>query len=183
MHFARGLIVPDLLEPRMEISVSQRRATLVVTLVTTAFFAIMLWRTANFAEPMLPGYPGDAFFPQLIIGFGLIWCVILLYRLMSRRDILTNDDATLVKIPIGNFVLVCVYVVAYVMLLAPLGFEITTFLFMSLLFLTRFRGELKGRLVRIVIVSLITMIVSWACFAIILNVNFPVKILPDYIQF
>ena len=167
----------------MEISVSQRRATLVVTLITTAFFAIMLWRTAGFAEPMLKGYPGDAFFPQLIIGFGLIWCAILLYRLMNRRDILTKDDASIVTIPIGNFILICVYVVAYVMLLTPLGFEITTFLFMSLLFLTRFRGELKGRLIRIMIVSLITTIVSWACFAIILNVSFPVKILPDYIQF
>ena len=101
---------------------------------------------------------------------------------MSKRDVLSNDDASIVKIPIGNFVLVCLYVVAYVMLLAPLGFEITTFIFMSLLFLTRFRGELKVRLFRIVIVALITTIISWACFAIILNVNFPVKILPDFIQ-
>ena len=166
----------------MEISVSQRRATLVVTVLTAALFAMMFWRTMDFAEPMLPGYPGDAFFPQLIIGFGLIWCAILLYRLMSKRDVLSNDDASIVKIPIGNFVLVCLYVVAYVMLLAPLGFEITTVIFMSLLFLTRFRGELKARLFRIVIVALITTIISWACFAIILNVNFPVKILPDFIQ-
>ncbi len=166
----------------MEISVSQRRATLVVTLLTAALFAMMFWRTTDFAEPMLPGYPGDAFFPQLIIGFGLIWCGILLYRLMSRRDIISNDDASIVNIPIGNFALVCLYVVAYVMFLAPLGFEITTFVFMSLLFLTRFRGELKVRLFRIVIVALITTIISWACFAIILNVNFPVKILPDFIQ-
>ena len=182
MEFTRGLINADLLEPTMEISVSQRRATLVVTLLTAALFAMMLWRTADFAEPMLPGYPGDAFFPQLIIGFGLIWCGILLYRLMSRRDIISNDDASIVNIPIGNFALVCLYVVGYVMFLAPLGFEITTFVFMSLLFLTRFRGELKVRLFRIVIVALITTIISWACFAIILNVNFPVKILPDFIQ-
>ncbi|HAA91057.1 MAG TPA: hypothetical protein DCS82_13100 [Rhodospirillaceae bacterium] len=167
----------------MEISVSQRRATIVVTLVTTAFFGMMLWRTVSFPQSMLPGYPGDAFFPQLIIGFGLIWCAILLYRLMSGKDLITTDDVAVVVIPVRDFILVCVYVVAYVMLLTPLGFEITTFLFMSVLFLTRFRGELKARLVRIVIVSLITTLVSWACFAIILNVNFPVKILPDYIQF
>ena len=167
----------------MEITVSQRRATLVVTLVTAAFFAMMLWRTFGFPPSMLPGYPGDAFFPQLIIVFGLIWCAILLYRLMSGGDIITSDDEAVVEIPIGGFVAVCLYVVAYVMLLDPLGFEITTFLFMSVLFLTRFRGELPARIVRIVIVSLITTIVSWACFAIVLNVNVPVKILPDYIQF
>lgn len=167
----------------MEISVSQRRATLVVTLITTAFFAMMLWRTLGFPPSMLPGYPGDAFFPQLIIGFGLIWCAILIYRLVRGSDIITTDDEAVVVIPVGGFVAVCAYVIAYVMLLAPLGFEITTFLFMSVLFLTRFRGDLPARFVRIVIVSLITTIVSWACFAIILNVNFPVKILPDYIQF
>lgn len=167
----------------MQIAISKRLATIAVTLATFLFFVILLWRTFGFAPSMLPGYPGDAFFPRLIIGFGLIWCGVLLFRLSKGSDLIVTDEHSEVLVPLRSFSLICCYVLGYVLLLDGIGFEITTFLFLSALFATRLRGNQSQRLFRTLFISFITTIFCWAIFAIVLNVNFPVKLLPNYIDF
>ena len=166
----------------MQIAISQRLATIAVTLATFLFFVILLWRTFGFAPSMLPGYPGDAFFPRLIIGFGLTWCGVLLFRLSRGSDIVVIDEHSEVSVPLRSFSLICCYVLGYVLLLDSIGFEITTFLFVSALFATRLRGNRSQRFFRTLLISFITTIFCWAIFAIVLNVNFPVKLLPNYID-
>ncbi|MBC27363.1 MAG: hypothetical protein CMM41_09145 [Rhodospirillaceae bacterium] len=167
----------------MQIAISQRLATIAVTLATSLFFVILLWRTFGFAPSMLPGYPGDSFFPRLVIGFGLIWCGVLLFRLFKGSDIIVADDHSEVLVPLRSFSLICFYVLSYVLLLDIIGFEITTFLFVSTLFATRLRGNHSQRLFRTSLISFITTIFCWAIFALVLNVNFPIKFLPNYIDF
>ena len=112
----------------MQNSISQLFATIAVTLATSLFFVILLWRTFGFAPSMLPGYPGDAFFPRLIIGFGLIWCGVLLFRLFKGSDIIVTDDHSEVLVPLRSFSLICCYVLGYVLLLDIIGFGIIKFI-------------------------------------------------------
>ena len=169
----------------MEFISSRRKATLVVTIMVTALFVYSLWLTSTFSPSMLPGYPGDAFFPRLILVFGLIWCGVLIYKFgiasnSDERHVEEEEQISLAFIPVA---LICGFVLAYLYLLPVIGFEACTFLLMFLLLFPRWKGELGARVIQVSLISLVTMAVTYFSFVILLNVSFPVKFLPDFIQF
>ena len=43
-------------------------------------FAFLFYETFNMMKPILPGYPGDAFFPRLAVGYTLIIAALILFR-------------------------------------------------------------------------------------------------------
>jgi hypothetical protein len=165
----------------MELVSSRRTATFIVTLVVTAFFIFLFDKTLDFPKPMIAGYQGDAFFPRLILGFGLIWSVALIF--LSRPGVAIDaisDDAREVRLAILPFLGICAGVVIYVAVLETVGFEICTFVFMFVLLVTRFRGSLQKRIMLSAVTALITTAVSYVCFVVLLNVSFPMHFLPSY---
>jgi len=167
----------------MEIITNRRKATLVATLILTVLFAYLFWRTVSFSPPVLPGYPGDSFFPRLILGFGLIWCALLLYTSIFARTTGVEDDEKEVNFPTAPVALIGVYVLVFVNVLPIIGFELCSFILMFLLLITRWHGELKNRIIKVSLVSLATTVVCYVCFVLLLNVSFPLLFLPNYINF
>jgi hypothetical protein len=167
----------------MEIITNRRKATLVATLILTVWFAYLFWRTVSFSPPVLPGYPGDSFFPRLILGFGLIWCALLLYTSIFARSAGVPDDEKEINFPTTPVALIGAYVLIFVNVLPIIGFELCCFLLIFLLLITRWRGELKERLIKVSLVSLATAVVCYVCFVLLLNVSFPLLFLPSYINF
>ncbi|MDH3699905.1 MAG: tripartite tricarboxylate transporter TctB family protein [Alphaproteobacteria bacterium] len=146
---------------------------------------LLFWQTGTFSESVLPGYPGDAFFPRLILIFSLIWVAVLLLRLF-RRAADTEPTTGLPKtvaVELIPFAVVAGCVLAYIFLLPILGFELCTFLFLFGLLFTRWRDPIRQRVIRVAALSLSTTLFFYVVFILLLNVSFPVRILPRYIQF
>ena len=162
----------------------QKALVYTIALIGVALL-LLFWRTGTFSESVLPGYPGDAFFPRLILIFSLIWVVVLLVRQIRRAAILepTTGLPNRITIEFGPFAVVVGCVLAYIFLLPVLGFEICTFLFLFGLLFTRWRGSLRQRVIRVAALSLVTTIFFYGVFILLLNVSFPVRLLPRYIQF
>ncbi len=154
-------------------------------------------RTFSFAPPMLPGYPGDDLFPRLILGLIILCGVPLFARRLSERRAQarrgrTSDDETF-DIDVGGFLIPAAIVFAFPFLLPYIGFEITTVAFLTILFTTRLHGPvtaeivtpaiIRAALLKSLVISVVTMLVLYSVFVILLRVSMPVMFLPKYIQF
>ncbi len=157
-------------------------------LVVTIGISYLYYHTYSFAPSMLPGYPGDAFFPKLVLGFTLFCCAVLLIRtgkvmFSNNAPIVANTDGeTTVTIELLPFALIILLVIAYIFLLPVIGFETCTFLFLFILLITRWFEDWKPRIIKVGILSLGTALFFYVAFVLLLNVSFPVKLLPDYIK-
>lgn len=164
---------------------SMRKADLLVVGACTVALVFLLDHTRTFAPPLLEGYPGDAFFPQLVLGFTLFWAaVILLRRLFQMVTDLPDSDQPF-KFDGREFAVVLAAVVAYALLLAPIGFEAATVLLLAGLLIPRYRVEMTLPLAVAwgVGVALATVAVCWLVFVILLNVDMPLLVLPRYLTF
>ncbi len=166
----------------MEIITNRRKATLVATLLLTALFVYLFWRTVSFSPSMLPGYPGDSFFPRLILGMGLIFCVLLIYASAFSKKGSGPDDQKEINFPVAPVLLIGVYVLVFVNVLPIIGFELWCFILMFLLLINRWHGEMKARVIQVSAGSLVTTAVCYVCFVLLLNVSFPMLFLPSYIS-
>ncbi len=162
-----------------------------------ALSLVLFVHTFSFAPPMLPGYPGDDLFPRLILGL-IILCGAPLFarRLRERRAQArrgrTSDDETF-DIDVGGFLITAAIVFSFPFLLPVIGFEITTVAFLTVLFATRLHGPvtaeivtpaiIRAALLKSLVISVVTMLVLYSVFVILLKVSMPVMFLPKYIQF
>ena len=69
---------------RFELTLPMKASVVVVTAVILGWFVFMLYETTNMTPPILPGYPGDSFFPRLVLIFGLICAATILIKAMLR---------------------------------------------------------------------------------------------------
>lgn len=162
-----------------------RKADLVVVGAFTVALLFLLDHTRTFAPPLLEGYPGDAFFPRLVLGFTLFWAgVILLRRLFQAVAALPVDDPPF-RLDGREFTVALAAVVAYALLLEPVGFEVATALLLAGLLIPRYRVEmpLTRAVAWAVGVALATVAVCWLVFVILLNVDMPLLVLPRYLSF
>ena len=109
-----------------------KASVVVVTVAIFAWFLFMLYETTNMTPPILPGYPGDSFFPRLVLIFGLICAATILIKAMlaPRGAQLAAGEAPTFSLHWLEFLTVCALVTAYGVLLVPVGFEIMTFVLM-----------------------------------------------------
>ena len=133
------------------------------------------------SKSILPGYPGDAFFPRLILIFTFFWTVILFLQNTLKNNILikskeTNDEV--VEIYYKDIFFLFFISIIYILFLDLIGFEILTFIFLFVLLVTRLDISIGKSIFYSSIVSFISMIVFWLTFIIFLRIPFPLKFLP-----
>ena len=163
--------------------------TLQTVLITTGMillgFAFLFYETFNMMKPILPGYPGDAFFPRLAVGYTLIIAALILLRgILLPRFAVAPGEPSHVSVHWLEFLSVAALVLVYAELLPPVGFELTTLGFMLILLVPRFAVQhgLVQSVVKAVALTIPTIIILYGVFALLLGIHLPLLFLPRYIQ-
>lgn len=163
--------------------------TLPTVLITTGMvflgFAFLFYETFNMMKPILPGYPGDAFFPRLAVGYTLIIAALILLRgILLPRFAVAPGEPSHVSVHWLEFLSVAALVLVYAELLPPVGFELTTLGFMLILLVPRFAVQhgLVHSVVKAVALTIPTIIILYGVFALLLGIHLPLLFLPRYIQ-
>jgi len=144
--------------------------------------------TYNMMPPILPGYPGDAFFPRLVLGFCLVWAAIIVARgvFLSQAAAAARREAPYVDLHWLEFASVIALVLLYAVLLEPVGFEITTVVLMMVLLVPRLIAGPGVTLARAVLqgfaLSVATMLILYAGLGPALKIGLPLLFLPIYFQ-
>ena len=84
------------------------------------------------SKSILPGYPGDAFFPRLILIFSIFWTLILLLQNLIKNLSLfkSSDDKEIdIEIYFKDIIFLFLISIIYILFLDLIGFEILTFIF------------------------------------------------------
>ncbi|MGI9295767.1 MAG: tripartite tricarboxylate transporter TctB family protein [Pseudomonadales bacterium] len=173
---------------RFESKIPMRPAVLVATFLILVWLLFMLYETTNMTPPILLGYPGDAFFPRIVLIYALICAGFILIRglLLPRGASLFAGEAATYSIHWPEFATVCVLVLAYGLLLEPVGFEISTFALLMILLTPRIRAgqvPLGRSLIYALALALPTTFISYVSFGLLLRIPLPLLFLPRYIQF
>ena len=162
--------------------------TLPTVLITTGMiflgFAFLFYETFNMMKPILPGYPGDAFFPRLAVGYTLIIAALILLRgILLPRFATAPGEPSHVSVHWLEFLSVAALVLVYAELLPPVGFELTTLGFMLILLVPRFAVQhgLVQSVVKAVALTIPTIIILYGVFALLLGIHLPLLFLPRYI--
>ena len=169
------------------ISLSTRRAVLLTAVLCLAGLGILFWETFRMAPSFLPGYPGDAFFPRLVIGFSTFWAFIIVIGALSGgafgKDAPPSDDeADYFSFDWLHFIYIFALVIAYALLLQPLGFEIVTLVLMFVLFLPRVQLGWLGATLAALAASVGLTLLFWIIFIVLLRVHVPLAVLPRYLN-
>ncbi len=164
--------------------IRKKRAVIATVAVILAGVAFLFAQTYEMSPPLLPGYPGDAFFPRLVLGFSALFsAVVIAMRLMPRMVAQVEKDNERFDFDPIETAITTLLVLAYMLLMGPLGFEIATTGFMFLLLWPRMlMPPLKGAVVAAA-GSIVTMFLIYAAFVIGLRVSMPVSYLPAYWNF
>ncbi|HUF82755.1 MAG TPA: tripartite tricarboxylate transporter TctB family protein [Burkholderiales bacterium] len=143
--------------------------------------------TYNMVPPSLPGYPGDAFFPRAVLIFSGIWAAIILLRglFLSQAAATRHEEAPYFTVHWPEFVSVIVLVLVYAELLEPVGFEITTIVFMMVLLIPRLMAGPGVKPARAMLqalgLSMAAMLILYAGLGPALKIGLPLRFLPTYI--
>jgi putative tricarboxylic transport membrane protein len=173
---------------RFELTLPMRASVVAATVVILGWFLFMSYETTNMMPPILPGYPGDSFFPRLVLLFGLVCAVTILIKaaLKPRGVQLAAGEDQSFSFHWVEFLSVCVLVVGYGLLLEPVGFEITTFVLMLALLAPRMAAgsdHPARSLGYAFALSLATTLFAYVGFGLLLRIPLPLLFLPRYIQY
>lgn len=171
-----------------ELTLPMKASVVVATVVILGWFLFMSYETMNMLPPILPGYPGDRFFPRLVLGFGVICAVTILIKaaLTPRGAQLAVGENPSYSIHWVEFLSVCVLVIAYGLLLEPVGFEIATFVLMLALLGPRMAAGSNHparSLGYALALSLATTLFAYVGFGLLLRIPLPLLFLPRYIHY
>ncbi len=168
-----------------ELTLPTRPTVIITTGLIFLGFAFLFYETFNMMKPILPGYPGDAFFPRLAVGYTLIIAALILLRgILLPRFAAAPGEPSHVSVHWLEFLSVVALVLVYAQLLPPVGFELTTLGFMLILLVPRFAVQhgLVQSLVKAVALTIPTILILYGVFALLLGIHLPLLFLPRYIQ-
>ena len=154
---------------------------LFIVLFFFSFLIFLFYETSNMSKSILPGYPGDAFFPRLILLFTLFWTIILFFQKISKKFTIiksNEDDSGMVEIYFKDIAFLFIISILYISFLELIGFEILTFIFLFSLLNNRMDLSFKKSFFYSSILSCISMFIFWLVFIIFLRIPFPLKFLP-----
>jgi len=139
----------------------------------------------NMSPSILPGYPGDAFFPRLVLGFSVTFALIILARgfFLPQEAAAVGDEAPTFDVHWLELATVFVLSVIYVLILEPIGFEVATTLLMLCLVGPRLLMPPLKALAIGAAAGVGTMLFLYVCFVPLLKVFLPLKFLPRYLSF
>lgn len=165
--------------------IDKKAAELGMIGAVAAAAVVLYWNTYSFMPSMLPGYPGDAFFPRIILIFMLACAVvasaeIVLPGVRRNRSDEARRSIEIELIAVGS---IAAAVIAYAIALSYVGFEISTFVFVVVLLTPALAGSRIFALAKAAGVALVAVIVLYFCFVVFLDVDFPLLFLPRYLQF
>ena len=165
------------------------RAAVLSTVGAVLLGLIFLYvETYNMTPPILEGYPGDAFFPRLVLGFCIIWALVILVRgmFLSQAAAAARLEAPYVALHWLEFVSVIALVLLYALVLEPVGFEIATVVLMMALLVPRLLAVPGTTWARASVVgfalSAAAMLILYAGLGFGLKIGLPLTFLPFYIK-
>lgn len=169
----------------LDMKLRRKQNDLGVIALIVACTLYLLWRTRSFAPSLLPGYPGDAFFPRIVLIFILICAAVIILQALkgSRGKLPAKAPREDIEIDVRGLTVALAFVVGYLVVFSMIGFEIATFLF--LLGLLRVRVKATGMRAWIIasVVSALAVLVLYFCFVLLLGVEMPLLFLPEYVNF
>src|SRR5262249_35848372 len=128
--------------------------------------------------------PGAAFMPRLILIYSGIFILIWLFQLLRPRQVPndglsadTETDGTF-QFEYRDYLITIAAVIAFVLGVDWLGFEITSFAILAILLYFRMQN-----ITSVIAISAITTFVMYFVFVLLLNVSIPLAFLPSYISF
>lgn len=154
-----------------------------------------LYLTFQLPASILPGYPGDGFFPRIALTMVLLFGAIIILREVyqahqsnrhpAETDEQNNEVVQInrpVELDVMETVSVVILGIGYISMLDVIGFEIATVSFMFVLLLPRIILPLPKAILASFAGAVTTMVFAYSAFVIGLNVQLPLKYLPAYIQ-
>ncbi len=165
--------------------IDEKTAGLAALGVVAATAIVLYWNTYSFMPSKLPGYPGDAFFPRIILIFMLACSIAASAEIVVPDFHKNRHDETRqsIEIDVAAVGIIAVAVIVYAIALPYVGFEISTFVFVLVLLTPALTGSRMFALAKAAGIALAAVIVLYFCFVIFLDVDFPLLFLPRYIQF
>jgi len=142
--------------------------------------------TADFPQPLLPGYPGSAMFPRLAVGlmglFSTLGFIRELFRLMSGRSALPVERSDTEgglgsRSGASGAVLSCIVLMLFVAIIEYVGMEPAVFLFCSLMTYVATR-----RVGASLVSGVASVLVVYLVFVQGLSVFMPLAFLPRYLS-
>ena len=163
------------------IKIKSKKIVLFISLFFLIFLIFLFYETTNMSKSILPGYPGDAFFPRLILIFSIFWTAILLFQNLIKNFSLlksSEDKETDIEIYFKDIAFLFFISIIYILFLDIIGFEILTFSFLFVLLVNRLDLNLGKSIFYSSLISFISMIIFWFVFIIFLKIPFALKFLP-----
>ena len=163
------------------IKINSKKIVLFISLFFLIFLIFLFYETTNMSKSILPGYPGDAFFPRLILIFSIFWTAILLFQNLIKNFSLlksSEDKETDIEIYFKDIAFLFFISIIYILFLDIIGFEILTFSFLFVLLVNRLDLNLRKSIFYSSLISFLSMIIFWFVFIIFLKIPFALKFLP-----
>ena len=163
------------------IKINSKKIVLFISLFFLVFLIFLFYETTNMSKSILPGYPGDAFFPRLILIFSIFWTAILLFQNLIKNFLLlksSEDKETDIEIYFKDIAFLFFISIIYILFLDIIGFEILTFSFLFVLLVNRLDLNLRKSIFYSSLISFTSMIIFWFVFIIFLKIPFALKFLP-----
>lgn len=152
------------------ITLTRRQSDLIVFGFFLAVTIVCAGFTFSFPSPLLPGYPGSAMFPRIVLcAMGILSLFGLVRSLLLPRD----GPGLKVMVPAGPLLLSVAGLSAFVLTLALAGMEPAVFGFIAVASFFRSR-----RLVPALISGLAATLVVYVIFVEALSVRLPLLVLP-----
>lgn len=170
-----------------EITMPALATLLVTTCLVLIGLVVLYFETNNMAASTLLGYSGDAYYPRLVIGFSIFWGLVILARgvFLSRAAAARGAEPDY-PLHWPEFAGVVTLVLAYALLVEPVGFEITTVVLMMVLLVPRMLAvpgaRLQGVVARAFALSAVSMLVLYAGLGAGLKIGLPLLFLPVHFQ-
>jgi len=143
----------------------------------------LFFETYKMVPSILPGYPGDAFFPRMVLIFCIFWAVFILARgLFLSKKLSTGDEEPYLSLNWVEFLGVSVLILLFSQLLQPVGFEIVAVVFMMVLLVPRLSetAPLKRAVWQSLALSVVMMLCLYLVFGPFLKIALPLAFLPIY---
>jgi len=172
------------MENRGIVQLNRHMAEACTALAILAAVIILFIHSLSLPPSPMRGYPGPAFIPQIILAytglFTVFWLIGLAWsRLRPAADKIDPIlDSNRFEFEYSGYFITLATVLAFVVGLDHLGFEITCFAITFLLLYPRVRS-----LATALLAAMATTLTIYVVFALMLSVSIPLAFLPSYIAF